>query len=98
MYQYDAIFCYCVFPHFADKFKTLKQLADGLNVGGKIIIYHPQSKEKINSVHKRVGVEEDVLPPAKEVANMMRLAGLHVSDSKIKDNSSMYYVEGMRLS
>lgn len=49
--QYDCIIIYSAYPHFLDKNKFAEKINELLKAGGRFIIAHSQSKEKINSCH-----------------------------------------------
>lgn len=61
---YDFTICYSVFPHFRKKKSAIRTIGTYLKDGGRFVICHSQSREKINSVHKRVSgaVADDYLP------------------------------------
>ncbi|RKD33789.1 class I SAM-dependent methyltransferase [Thermohalobacter berrensis] len=94
--DFNSILCYSVFPHFPKKEDTINNLAKGLKRNGKLVIFHSQSREKINSIHKNIGgtVANDLLPPVDEIANMMMRAGLDVE--KQIDNSDMFFIKGIK--
>lgn len=94
---YDAIVCYSCFPHFIDQSGTIAHLARGLEKGGRLAVAHSNSREHINSIHRHAGEEvaHDLLPPAEEVARMMRSAGLSVTAQL--DDERMFVVIGTRV-
>ncbi len=95
--KYDAIICYSCFPHFPNKAKLLKHLYKGLKLGGRLIIAHSESREKINKHHKKLKdsvVVHDMLPPMSKIKNMMEKVGLKIG--KTKDDEEMFYVIGIR--
>lgn len=51
--QYDCIIIYSAYPHFLDKNKFAEKINELLKAGGRFIIAHSQSKEKINSCHNK---------------------------------------------
>lgn len=67
--NYDLIICYSVFPHFSDKKGLLNRCQELLNDEGRLLIFHSQSRQVINNLHKEAGkeVRSDNLPPAAEV-------------------------------
>lgn len=91
--SYDLIFSYSVFPHFNDKKGILKKFKSNLNEEGKVIIFHSQSREKINNLHKKASseVNSDYLPAAIDLANMAEMLGYKVL--QIIDNNELYLVE-----
>lgn len=95
-FQYDAILCYSCFPHFIDQRGSIQHMSNGLAANGKLMIAHSQSRDAINSLHKRAGAEvcQDVLPTSQEIEKMMLLAGLQIAE-KI-DNDELFIVMGER--
>ncbi|MBC2397535.1 class I SAM-dependent methyltransferase [Clostridium tetanomorphum] len=93
--NFDYIFLYSVYPHFKDKEATLRHLRKLLNKGGKIIIAHSDSKEKINKVHSRNEiVKEDKLPSVEVTARIMEK---YLTIEKMIDNENMYYISGVKV-
>ena len=91
---YDYIFIYSAYPHFNDKEALFKHLLGRLNDGGKIIIAHSESKEKINQVHsKNHRIKEDLLPAAEVTIKVM---SKYFRIDKVVDNEEMYYISGIR--
>ena len=72
--QFDFIFIYSAYPHFLQPEHLFRHLSGLLNPGGKLIICHSDSKEKINNHHKKHLREELSLdlPPAQDVAALMK--------------------------
>ncbi|WP_027625174.1 class I SAM-dependent methyltransferase [Clostridium lundense] len=92
---FDYIFLYSVYPHFKDKDAILKHLSTLITGGGKVVIAHSQSKEKINEVHsKSETVKEDKLPSGEATGKIMEK---YFRVEKIIDNENMYYVSGMKI-
>lgn len=91
---FDYIFIYSAYPHFNDKEALFRHLVDRLTCGGKIIIAHSQSKEKINQIHaKNDTVKEDVLAPVELTSKIM--SKYFRVDTTI-DNDEMYYISGVK--
>jgi ubiquinone/menaquinone biosynthesis C-methylase UbiE len=94
--EFDAIVCYSCFPHFFDKPAAVRTLAAALKEGGRLVIAHSQSRRAINDLHR--GADEalrgDYLPPVREIAGMMRSAGLRVTGSV--DDGEMFAVRAER--
>ncbi len=91
---FDYIFIYSAYPHFNDKEALFKHLLDRLNDGGKIIIAHSESKEKINQIHsKKDVVKDDVLEPAEVTTKIM---SKYFEIDKVIDNEEMYYISAFR--
>ena len=91
---FDYIFIYSAYPHFNDKEALFKHLKDRLKDGGKIIIAHSQSKEKINQLHsKNDTVKDDVLPAA-EVTTSIMVKYFRID--RVIDNDEMYFISAVR--
>ncbi|MDZ7542775.1 methyltransferase domain-containing protein, partial [Clostridium perfringens] len=91
---FDYIFIYSAYPHFNDKEALFKHLLDRLNDGGKIIIAHSESKEKINQIHsKKDVVKDDVLEPAEVTTKIM---SKYFKIDNVIDNEEMYYISAFR--
>lgn len=74
--RYDVIVCHNVYPHFADKEVTLKNIKNHLLDKGKLLIAHSCSREEINRRHREnESVREDVLPSVAEVTKLAEKAG-----------------------
>ncbi len=88
--KFDLIICYSVFPHFNDKDRILSRFAELLKNGGSLVIFHSQSRETINNLHKKAGeeVKEDRLPSALDVAENAKKKGYFIN--QIIDDDSMY--------
>lgn len=91
---FDYIFIYSAYPHFNDKEALFKHLLDRLNQGGKIIIAHSDSKEKINQIHSRNDIVKDHVLPAAEVTT--KIMSKYFRIDKVIDSEEMYYISGVR--
>lgn len=91
---YDYIFLYSVYPHIQDKEALFIHLLTLMNIGGKLIIAHSESKEKINEVHRSSKqVCKDMLPSGDATASTM---SKYLKVSTVIDNDEMYYVCGIK--
>ncbi|MFW6266313.1 MAG: class I SAM-dependent methyltransferase [Halanaerobiales bacterium] len=90
---FDIIICYSVFPHFKDKMQILKKLHNLLKYKGLLVIFHSDSREKINQIHHKAGtdVREDRLPPAEKIMKMAENLGFKVEN--MVDNYQKYLIE-----
>lgn len=92
---FDYAILYSVYPHFDHKDILFKHISSLLLKGGKIIIAHSESKEKINQVHGgNEPVKDDVLAPGCVTAETM---SKYFEVLTIIDDSEMYYVDGVNL-
>jgi demethylmenaquinone methyltransferase/2-methoxy-6-polyprenyl-1,4-benzoquinol methylase len=53
--MFDAVIIFNSFPHFLDKEKTISECYRVLKKGGRLIIGHSMTPEKINQLHMDVG-------------------------------------------
>lgn len=80
----DRIMFYQVWPHFGCHETVLRHCLPVLKPGGKLHIWHTDSREAVNKHHaqsKHAAIAKDVLPPAEEVAQLLEKAGLKVSEA-----------------
>lgn len=93
--RFDRIMLYCVFPHLHRAGATLRRLyTDNLNDGGTLTIAHPVGRDFINSIHHHCPIRSHGLPPASEVAAMMRTAGMRAD--RITDTADLYLVRATK--
>jgi ubiquinone/menaquinone biosynthesis C-methylase UbiE len=93
---FDLVVCHNSFPHFADKPRALRSLAYLLRPGGRLLILHDLSREKVNAIHSGGGaaIQNDLLPPAEETGRM--LVRLGFDDLQMEDTGERYVVVGRR--
>lgn len=92
--KYDYIFIYSAYPHFKDKEGLFNHLEKLLNVNGKVIIAHSQSRDKINHVHSTSEeVKEDVLLSVEDNA---KIIDKYLEVKNTIDNSEMYYIDAIK--
>ena len=91
--KYDLIICYSVFPHFKDKKEILTRLKSLLKSNGHLLIFHSQSRQAINNMHRKAGqeVKDDNLPAAERVVEI----GVEMGFSPVRtvDSDQLYVVE-----
>lgn len=93
-YGYDYIFIYSAYPHFKDKEKLFEHLSKLLNLGGKVIIAHSQSRDEINHVHSKSDVvKDDILLSTDE---NVKIINRYLVAEKTIDNDEMYYIEAIK--
>jgi demethylmenaquinone methyltransferase/2-methoxy-6-polyprenyl-1,4-benzoquinol methylase len=92
--EFDAILLYSCFPHLLDQPASIRHMAKGLKSGGRLMVAHSESRDAINELHKdeEGGVQEEYLPPLREIEGMMRSAGLKVVVRV--DTDEMFVVAG----
>lgn len=95
--DFDAVLCYSCFPHFRDQRTTIQRLVHGLKTCGTLAVAHSESRDAINAMHAG-GPEEvrgDYLPAANEITEMMKDAGLVVTE--MIDGEEMFVLTGNKL-
>ena len=92
---FDYIILYSAYPHFMRPERLIKHMSDLLVPGGKLVICHSESKEKINTHHHRHADRLSLpLPPAREAAWMEP----YLLPLVVEDTEQLYIVCGKRLS
>lgn len=94
---FDFIICYSVFPHFEDKQSAINILSKYLKDGGKLAIFHSQSREAINNLHKKITevVVEDNLPTIDVIKGYFKNSNLKTI-SEI-DNGEMFVIIARKM-
>lgn len=89
--KYDCILAYSCYPHFKDKDRFFEKSFSLIESGGKIVIAHIESREKLNSIHKNVEdkLDSDELLEVDYTAELMRKHGFKVTYT---EDSSEYYI------
>lgn len=92
----DKIVCYSALPHFQDKSGALREMQRVLKVGGKLLILHSISHEKLNSFHASCEgpIRNDRLPSLEDMKGMLEMAGFNVLSTAESDN--LYWEEGVK--
>lgn len=91
--EYDYIFLYSVYPHFEDKEQLMRHLAFKLKTGGKLIIAHSQSKEKVNSIHQNRLFKNAILEAASITVTTMQD---FFQVETVIDTDEMYYISATK--
>jgi demethylmenaquinone methyltransferase/2-methoxy-6-polyprenyl-1,4-benzoquinol methylase len=92
----DRAICYSVWPHVDDPGEAAREIGRVLKPGGRLHIWHLDSRQKINSVHAAVDgpISHDLLPPASKTADLLESLGFIVSAAI--DASDRYLVTATR--
>lgn len=80
--HFDRVLCFCVFPHFEEPARALRELARVLQPGGSLWINHLASRESINAFHRQVRsplIRRHRLPEREALAALLREAGLSIA-------------------
>lgn len=88
----DRVFCLSMWPHVFNPEEVLQELYRILKNNGCLHIWHIESREKINNIHRTAGgaVENDVLIPAEQLASMVENAGFKLET--IIDSDDKYLI------
>ncbi|MGU9539460.1 class I SAM-dependent DNA methyltransferase [Clostridium tepidum] len=91
---FNCITAYSCYPHFKDKDKLAHICYELLEDGGKLVIAHSESKEKINSRHKDVDhkIKSHILPNIKYTAELMEKHNFKTI--YVEDNEEYYIYIG----
>ena len=88
----DRVLCFSAWPHFPDPDAVIKELLRLLKPGGRLHVWHVDSREKINDIHKHAhaAVHHDILESADQLSNRMGSAGLVVEEQR--DDQEVYLI------
>lgn len=94
--RFDRVMCMAAFPHFDDKEKAVRIMADALRDGGILVIAHPSSKENIAKMHAMHpgDVAGHALPEIEELRRMFEKNGLKVTSER--DDEDYYLMAGRK--
>ncbi len=86
---FDIVVCYSSFPHFQDKLAALAEINRVIKSGGRLLICHTSSRNRINEMHRQIpAVANDIIPDEGEMQIILSKAGF--TDIKIDDNRESY--------
>lgn len=94
---FDVIICYSAFPHFKDQQRAVSNMSRCLKDMGVLCICHSQSRDAINSLHKKSSdkiISRDHLPEMDIMKRYFSNAGLEVI--KQIDNEEMFVILGRK--
>jgi len=91
--SFTKVICFSTFPHIIDKKNALQEFYRVLSVGGKCLILHTCSSDKLNSFHASLNgiVRHDTLPSAKSLALLLKSLNFSVN---FFERSDLFWVEG----
>ena len=89
---FDIVLCYSCFPHLGDSRNAIRRMLKVLRKGGKLVIFHSESREKINQLHGNMDspVKRDSLPSAEELKCVIEAEGGKVI--RIEDSEEKYVI------
>ena len=81
--QFDVVLCFHSFPHCRDPAAALRQIARHLKPSGQLLVLHLIGSAQLNAFHHQVGgpVGHDHLPPASHWPELLRPAGMQVTET-----------------
>jgi len=86
---FDVIVCYSSFPHFQDKLRAFAEMNRVIKRGGRLLICHTSSQDKINEIHRAIpAVQNDIIPDKSEVQGTLSMAGF--VDIEVESGSESY--------
>lgn len=90
--KFDVIVVYNAYPHFLDEERFAKKASELLFEGGRLLIIHSLSREKLNSHHKAHadGVSRPLLSPFEEASKL----GAHFETVAAEEGD--YYLLAMK--
>jgi len=88
---FDAVICFNLFPHIADKRAALAEFRRVLKPGRPVVIAHLMGSEELNAMHSgfRGPVRHDRLPDEGLMREIFRSAGF--KDAAIRDEHALYF-------
>ncbi len=94
---FNRVICFSSFPHFTNKQKAISEISRILIPGGKLLIAHADSREKINSLHREIGgsVTNDRIPDDEKMIDLLQKAGF--INVKIMNCQEFYLVSGSKI-
>jgi ubiquinone/menaquinone biosynthesis C-methylase UbiE len=92
--SFDTIICFSVFPHFPDKGAALRELRRLLAAGGKLVVAHADTRERINTFHATMSgpVNQDHLPANDVMLQLLEKADF--ADTCIQEGRDYYLACG----
>jgi ubiquinone/menaquinone biosynthesis C-methylase UbiE len=78
----DRVLCFSTWPHFPDPDAVTREAKRILKPGGYFHIWHVESREKINSIHREAGppIENDLLEEINTLAGRLINAGFTITE------------------
>ena len=91
--RYDVVLCFHSFPHFRDQPAAVKNLANALAPGGRLVVMHLAGSEKINGFHAGLDgpVRGDLLPAGEQWPPLLAEAGLE--RVALTDREDLFFLE-----
>ncbi len=92
---FDAVICFNLFPHIADKRAALAEFRRVLKPGRPIVIAHLMGRKELNAMHSGFSgpVRHDRLPDEGLMRDLFRSAGF--KDAAIRDEHALYFARAI---
>ena len=92
----DAVVCFRVFPHLADRQAAMAEFNRVLKRRGRLDIVHPAGSERINALHERAGgaVANDRIPPEAEMRRLFADFGFEIE--LLDDREERYLLRAVK--
>jgi SAM-dependent methyltransferase len=93
---FDCAVMFNSYPHFKDKRALVEKLAKHVRPGGRLVIAHSRSRERINGVHKKgmvCGLSAPLRPAEEEAAEFLPQFKME----SCVDNAELYFISMARL-
>ena len=92
----DAVVCFRVFPHLADRKGSMAEFNRVLKTHGRLEIVHPAGSERINALHARAGgaVANDRIPPEAEMRGLFSAFGFEIDS--LDDREERYLLRAVK--
>jgi len=92
----DRVICFSTWPHITNPNETLAEFSRVLRHTGQLYVWHIDSRETINDIHRNAGeaVRSDLLPPASELAALIEEHDFVVKT--VIDNNVEYIIAAER--
>lgn len=93
----DRVICYCTWPHFSFPNLVIREIGRVLKPAGWLHIWHSDSREKINYIHKLAGgvIACDLMIPATDLAELLCVHGFSIGT--IIDDSERYLITAQNI-
>jgi ubiquinone/menaquinone biosynthesis C-methylase UbiE len=90
---FDKVLCFSVFPHFPNPLRALKEMNRILIPGGRLLILHTTSSERLNAFHAGLEcpVNMDRLPGVEEIESLLKESGFH--PVQMVEEEDLYWVD-----
>ena len=93
---FTSVIYFSIFPHLSKKQKALTEAKRLLVTGGKLIIAHLASREKLNEFHGNLDtiVKDDILPDQKEMFTLLETA--QFKNIEFINSETLYFIQAYK--